>query len=310
MPLLEYTSRRSAIVGVAFVLISATGFSAKAIFAKLLYAYHIDPITVIALRMIFSLPFFLLLAWWSSSRADSTPVSRQDWLVLCLLGFSGYYLSSYLDFLGLQYISAGLERLILFLTPTMVVLFSAVLFKRKVKRHHLAALALSYGGIALVFIDNVRIASDRGEVYLGGALVFASALMYAFYLIASGEIIPRVGPSRFAAYASTVSCAFCIAQFLLTRDLSVLVLPMPAYVMLGAMAVFSTVLPVWWMAEGVRRIGSNQAAMISSIGPVATISLGVIFLNEPLTVVQVIGAALVLAGVILVSRRAEAAKSA
>lgn len=297
------------LLGPFLVLLAATGFSFKAILIKILYAeFPVDPETLLALRMLFSLPFFLLMAALS---ADSTrPLARRDWLMLAAMGFIGYYLSSYLDFLGLQYISAGLERLILFLQPTMVVLLSAVFFKTAIRRHHAISLALSYTGIALVFASNMRLASDPHAVLLGGGLVFLSALAYAIYMMGSGRVIPRVGPARFTGYASTVACGFAIGQFFLGHELGGLAQPAKVYWLSITMALISTVMPIWLMAEGVKRIGAGQTSMIAAIGPVLTIFFGWLILNETITPVQIFGAALVLAGVLLVSLKAEAAAAA
>ena len=294
------------LLGPFLVLIAATGFACKAIFIKILYAeFPVDPETLLALRMLFSLPFFLLMA--ALFGKNSRPLERRDWLMLIAMGFIGYYLSSYLDFLGLQYISAGLERLILFLQPTIVVLLSALLFKTPIRRHHALSLALSYTGIALVFASNVKLAQDPHAVVLGGGLVFLSALAYALYMIGSGRVIPRVGPARFTGYASTVACGFAIGQFFLMHGIDTLTQPAKVVWFSVAMALISTVMPIWLMAEGIKRIGANQASMIGAIGPVLTIFFGWLILNEAITPVQIIGAGLVLAGVLLVSLKVEAA---
>ena len=289
--------------GPLLVVIAATGFSFKAIFIKILYAeFPVDPETLLALRMLFSLPFFLLMA--SVAHDQGRKLEQRDWINLVAMGFIGYYLSSYLDFLGLQYISAGLERLILFLQPTMVVLLTAVIFKTPVRRHHAISLALSYTGIALVFAANMKLAQDPHAILLGGGLVFLSALSYAFYMIGSGRVIPRVGAARFTGYASTAACGFAIGQFFAMRGIDTLMQPAKVYWLSIAMALISTVMPVWLMAEGIKRIGANQVSMIAAIGPVLTIFFGWLILGETITFVQFVGAALVLAGVLLVSLKA------
>jgi drug/metabolite transporter (DMT)-like permease len=294
------------LLGPFLVLIAATGFACKAIFIKILYAeFPVDPETLLALRMLLSLPFFLLMAALSAD--SSRPLERRDWLMLIAMGFVGYYLSSYLDFLGLQYITAGLERLILFLQPTLVVLLSALLFKTPIRRHHAVSLALSYTGIALVFASNMKIAQDPHAILLGGGLVFLSALLYAIYMIGGGRVIPRVGPARFTGYASTVACGFAIGQFFLVHGIDTLAQPAKVVWLCVAMALISTVMPIWLMAEGIKRIGANQASMIGAIGPVLTIFFGWLILNEAITPVQIAGAGLVLAGVLLVSLKVEPA---
>jgi drug/metabolite transporter (DMT)-like permease len=298
-------SRRSAripLLGILLVALAAVGFSAKAVIVKLAYAYPVDAVTLLALRMMFSAPFFVLMALWSRARGDT--LSVQDWKWVALLGFVGYYLASYLDFLGLQFVTASLERLILFLYPTMVLLLSAWLLKTPVRRHHFAALALSYGGIALVFRESLELAGAPHQTLIGAALVFASGLVYSFYLVGVGGVIARLGAARFTAYAMLVACAACVLQFLLTHGVQALHMPLPIYGLALLMAVFSTVLPAWFMAEGIRRVGASHAAMIGSIGPVSTILLSNWILDETISLAQLGGVALVLIGVSLASLNA------
>ena len=291
------------LIGPLMVLIAATGFAFKAILIKLLYAeFTIDAETLLALRLLFSLPFVALLAFLAGG---AQTLNWRDWRNLTALGFIGYYLSSYFDFLGLQYISAGLERLILFLQPTMVVLLSALWFKTRVRRHHIISIALSYSGIALVFISNLNLARDSHAIVVGSGLVFLSALTYALYLIGSGAVIPRVGAARFTGYASMIACGFATGQFFISHGVAGLAQPAKVYWLSLTMALVSTVLPIWLMAEGVKRIGASQVAMISAIGPIITIYFGWLILNEPITVVQITGAVLVLAGVLLVGLKVE-----
>jgi drug/metabolite transporter (DMT)-like permease len=215
------------------------------------------------------------------------------------LGLVGYYLSSYLDFLGLQYISAGLERLILFLYPTMTVIISALLYKRAIGRMVIAAMMLSYAGIALVFLHDVG--AKEGSIVLGASLVFASTLSYSIYLVGAGHAIARIGAMRFTAYASLVASVACIFQFVVTRPLVSLDLPLRVYELSIAMAIFSTVLPVFLLSFAIRRIGSGSASLIGSIGPVSTIFMAYVFLGESLSLLQIAGSALVLAGVLVIS---------
>lgn len=289
-------------IGPALALAGAFGFSAKAIFAKLAYAAStVDAVTVLTFRMIFSLPFFALMIWFAQRNAARTRLVRRDWIAILWLGFIGYYLASLLDFWGLQYISASLERLILFLNPTMVVLLSALILKKPITNRIAIALGLSYAGIVLVFAHDFHLARETTALLIGGGLVFASAITYAIYLVGNGEIIGRVGAARFTAYGMSVSTVFVFAQFLLTRPLSALDQPPTVYWTIAGMAVFSTVLPIWLTNEAIRRIGSNRVALIGTVGPILTIGLGAIFLGEVITIFQVSGAALVMAGVMLVT---------
>jgi drug/metabolite transporter (DMT)-like permease len=298
--------RDGAALGLLLGALAAVGFSGKAVIIKLAYAYPVDAVTLLALRMLFSLPFFAAMAIWSG-RNHAYRMQRADWIGILALGFLGYYLASYLDFLGLEYISAGLERLILFLYPTMVLILSALVLRQPITRLHLMALALSYGGIVLVFLDNLRFGESASATTLGSLLVFGSALAYAVYLVWGGGLITRLGSVRFTAYAMTVASAFCILQFLLTRPLSALALPAPVYGYGVLMAILSTVFPVWAVSEAIRRVGASRVALVSAVGPVATIFLGYLFLGEPITAIQLAGATLVLAGVVMLSLKKQAA---
>jgi len=297
---------RSAPIGASFCFASAVAFSLKSILIKIAYTYGVDASTLLTLRMGFALPFFLAMAAWSGRHPQHRRLTRKQWAAILALGFSGYYLASYLDFLGLQYITASLERLTLFLYPTIVVILSALIFKRRIDAYQAFALALSYAGIVFVFIENLSASGHDGGFWIGTGLVFGSAVLYSFYLIFSGEMVAEVGPVRFTAYAMSVACALTFIQFALTHAPKALALPKPVYGLSLVMATVSTVLPAWLMSEGLRRIGANQAALVGSIGPVITIVLGYTFLNEPMSVLQVFGAALVLAGVTLVTMKRSA----
>lgn len=290
---------RQALLGTGFALLAAVGFSAKAILVKLAYLDAVDAVTLLALRMVFSVPVFLAVALWSRANKQAAPLEKRDWLAVLALGLVGYYLSSLLDFSGLQYITAGLERLILFLYPTMVVILSAVIFKHAIGRRELIALALSYAGIALAFMHDVSV-SHKGVV-LGAALVFASTLTYSAYLIGAGHAIARIGATRFTAYAMVVASTATLLQFAVTHPVSALQLPLRVYELGIAMAIFSTVLPVFMLSAGIRLIGSGHTSLIGSIGPVATIYLAHVFLNEAVSTLQIAGSLLVLAGVLTIS---------
>ncbi|MGY1488872.1 DMT family transporter [Methylobacillus pratensis] len=297
--LAKFFSSRQQALGVLFALVSAIGFSAKAIFVKLAYVEPVDAVTLLALRMAFSVPFFIVAMFYGQEKAAE--MQRRDWLAVLVLGFVGYYLASFLDFLGLQYISAGLERLILFLYPTMVVLISALVFRERIGRTVMVALLLSYAGIVLVFVHDFSMNGDG--LFLGGALVFASAFAYAVYLVGAGHTIARIGAMRFTSYAMTVACLACIAQFLLTHPLDALRQSGRVYVLTANMALFSTVLPAFALAAAMKRIGSMRTSMIGALGPVATIYLAYVFLGEQLSLIQFLGSVLVLVGVMMISLR-------
>jgi drug/metabolite transporter (DMT)-like permease len=285
--------------GIALALVGVLAFSVRPILIKLAYAYVTDPVTLIALRMVFSLPFFIATAFWVKRDRERKALTRSDWQAVLLLGFLGYYLASFLDFLGLQYISAGLGRLVLFLYPTITVLLSALFLGKYVSRRDVAALVISYAGLALVLSQGFT--GENRNLMLGVVLVFGSALSYAIYLVKSSQVVTRIGSMRFTAYATSVASALCILQFLLLRPLSALDLPLPVYGLAVVMAVGCTVLPVFVTSEALRRIGANQVAIIGAAGPVTTIFLGWIGLEENMSMLQIAGAALVLAGVLLVT---------
>lgn len=288
--------------GFWFAGLGAIGFSFKAILVKLSYPYGVDAVTLLALRMLFSLPCFALVAWREARRADVLPMTRGDLVRVGGFGIVGYYLASYLDFVGLQSISAGLERLILYTYPTLVLLISLVLYRRRISGREYVALALCYGGIAAVFAHDLHAGADQRSVLTGGAWVFASSLAYAVYLIGSGQMVGRIGAARFTAHAMIWASAVVLLQFVIARPLSALVLPWQVYGLSLAMALFSTVLPTFMVSAAVKRIGSGPVSLIGSIGPIATIFLGALMLDESLSLIQLGGAALVLAGVLLVSR--------
>jgi drug/metabolite transporter (DMT)-like permease len=285
------------IAGLSMAAIAAVLFSGKAIVIKLLYRHDVDPATVIALRMAFAAPIFIAIAWWQTRRSE--PLATRDRYTIGLLGFLGYYLSSLLDFWGLQYVSATLERLILFLTPTMVLLISAVWFRRRITSRQWLAMAVCYAGIVLVFADNLRFG---GRVVFGSALIFGATVSYSLYLIVSGEIVKRIGSTRLVAYVMCVACALSIAHFLVVHSPDALFRQAPEVLQLSAInALFCTVFPVFLTMYAIARIGAPSASQLSLLGPVSLVFLGHWILGEPITLLQLIGTAIVIGGVMIVS---------
>ncbi|QBP78329.1 DMT family transporter [Herbaspirillum huttiense] len=294
------TPRQAFLGGLLLAIIGAIFFSAKAIVAKLMYRYQVDAVMVITLRMLFSFPMFAAVALWKAR--TQPPLARADVLRIVVLGLMGYYLSSFLDFLGLQYISAGLERLILFLTPSFVMLIAFFFFKRKVGWIEWAALLVSYFGTVLVLQHDLH--TGGSNVILGSVLVLGSALSYSIYLISSGELVRRVGAVRLVAYAMCVSSVACLIQFFILRAPADLVTQVaPVYQLSLFNAVFCTVLPVFLTMVAVARIGAPTAAQAGLVGPVSTLFMGAVLLDEPITGIQLAGTALVLAGMWLLSRK-------
>ena len=282
-------------------LLAAAGsiaFSGKAIIVKLAYLHGVDAITLVMLRMLFALPFFIAMAWWAGR--DQAPLTRTDWLGVLGLGFLGYYLSSFLDFLGLQYISASFERLILYLNPTLVLVLGWVLYKRKITNRQGMAMAVSYSGVLLVFGHEVSLVGDN--IGLGAILVFGSAISYAIYLTYSGELVQRLGSLRLAGLATTVACFFCILQFVLLKPVAALNV-VPEVIWLSMLnATVCTVLPVLMIMMAIERIGPGLTSQIGMIGPLSTLTMGAFFLNETFNLWILMGTVLVLGGVFWVTK--------
>jgi len=267
-------------------------FSAKAIVVKLCYRHGADPETVLALRMAFSLPFFWSAVWWYTTTRRPAPVSRQDVVTVLGLGLVGYYLASYLDFLGLQYISAGLERIILYLSPTIVLLVSGLLLGKRIDRRQWLAMVVAYAGVLLVFLHDVRLEGQRAA--LGSSLVFMSAVAYALYLICSGEIVQRVGSLRLVAYASGGATVLCVLQALIRNPQGLVSQSPEVYALSVLNGSLCTAVPMLLIMAAVKRVGPGLAAQAGVIGPVATVILGWYLLGEPITSLQVVGMAVVL----------------
>ena len=286
--------------GIGLALIGALGFSLKAIFVKLAYPYGVDAITLLALRMGFSLPFFLWVGLAGQKAASR--LTRDDWGKLVVLGCLGYYGASILDFMGLQYISAGLERLILFTYPTLTILIGVLFQGKPFTRREVIAVALCYAGIGLAFIHDLGLGDTR-SVLIGGALVFGSSISYALYISGSAPMIGRLGALRFSALATLISSAVTLLHFSLSQPLSAFVQPLPVYGWGLAMAIFATVIPVFAQSAAIRQLGAGRAALVGMVGPILTIGFGWWLLDEAISPEQMIGAALVVSGILIVSRR-------
>jgi len=289
----------SVLPGLALASLGAIAFSGKAIIVKLAYRHGVDAVTLIMFRMLFAMPLFLLLAWWAGR--GKLPLERRDQLAILGLGFSGYYLASFLDFAGLAYVTASFERLVLYLNPTMVLLLGWVLFGRRATGRQLIALAVSYAGVLLVFGHELQIAGP--DVVLGAALVFGSALSYAVYLVYSGEVVKRLGSLRLTGLATSVACVFCIAQFLILRPISAATEVAPQVIWLSVLnATLCTFAPVLMVMMAIERVGSTLTAQTGMLGPMSTILMGVLLLGEPFTAWVAAGTLLVLGGVWLLAR--------
>jgi drug/metabolite transporter (DMT)-like permease len=284
---------------VLFALAGTVAFAFRPVLIKLGYAAApVSATTLLFLRMVLSLPFFAAVAWWLR---NEPPIARRDWAGIVGLGFLGYYLASLLDFLGLQYVPAGLGRLIMFLYPTLVVILSALFLAKRPTARELAALAMTYAGIALVLSHQLGASPEHRLFLLGAALVFGSAMCYAVYLVTGSRLIKRVGSMRFTAYTMVVSTVPAVIQFGMLEGPPALELPGIVWFYAIVLATVCTVLPVFLVAEALKRIGANQFALIGGLGPVTTVLADLALLDGSLTALQLVGGALVITGVLLVT---------
>lgn len=286
--------------GAGLALIAALGFSLKAIFIKLAYPYGVDAITLLALRMGFALPIFLWVGLAGQKAGGS--LTSDDWVKLALLGCLGYYGASILDFWGLEYISAGLERLILFTYPTLTILIGVLFQGKPFTRREGIAVALCYTGIGLAFVHDLNFGDTR-SVLIGGGLVFGSSVSYALYLSGSGPMIARLGAMRFSALAMLMSSAVTLLHFMIAQPFSAFIQPLPVYGWGLAMALFSTVIPVFAQSAAIRRIGAGRAALFGMVGPILTIGVAWWLLGEHISTAQTAGAVFVVIGILIVSRK-------
>ncbi|MFZ2295348.1 MAG: DMT family transporter [Polaromonas sp.] len=286
--------------GLLLASFGAIAFSGKAIIVKLAYRHGVDAVTLIMYRMLFALPIFAAMAWWASR--GKAPLAGRDWLGVLWLGFTGYYLASFLDFAGLAYISASLERLILYLNPTLVLLLGLVLYRRRITRPQIVGIAISYCGVVLVFGHEIKL--QGSEAAWGALLVFFSAVSYAVYMVYSGEMVKRLGSLRLVGLATSVACLCCLLQFVVLRPFSAAVVA-PEVIWLSVLnATLCTAMPVLMVMMAIERIGASLSAQTGMIGPLSTILMGVLILDEPFSIWLAAGTVLVIAGIFVFTRRA------
>ncbi len=284
--------------GLLLAVAGSIAFSGKAIIIKLAYRHGVDAVTLVMLRMLMALPFFLLMAWWSGR--GKARLAKPEVLGILGLGFIGYYLSSFLDFWGLEYISASLERLILYLNPTLVLLLGWLLYSRKINRRQAVGMAISYAGVLLVFGHEASLQGQNAA--LGALLVLGSAICYAVYLSYSGQLVKRLGSLRLVGWATSVACVFCIAQFVLLRPMADAQVPTPVLWLSLLNAMACTVLPVLMVMMAIERIGPGLTSQVGMIGPMSVLFMGAWFLDEPFNIWSIAGTGLVLSGVFWVTR--------
>jgi drug/metabolite transporter (DMT)-like permease len=291
------------LLGALLVFIGAICFSLKAIIIKTAYTYPVDPLSLLTLRMTFSLPFFVGILIFYNKGKPKQLFSTPDSIKIVLLGLLGYYAASIFDFIGLKYVSASMERLILFVYPTLVILLSALIYKKKIPLTGYISLVLTYIGIVIVFQGSLNV--NQIDLTKGAVCIFISAFTYAGYLVGSGNLIPRLGSVRFTSYAMIVSSLAVIVQYLIFSTSSIFNLPANVYWYGFAIAIVSTVIPVFLVSEGINLIGAGKASIIASVGPISTIMLDHFVLGQPVSIQQIAGTILVLAGVLLVGVKKE-----
>jgi drug/metabolite transporter (DMT)-like permease len=302
------TKQSLTLAGFIIAFIGAILFSTKAIMVKLAFAeIKVDALSLLTLRMIFALPFYLITAFVISKQAGNVKMSARQWFYLILLGLFGYYLSSLFDFIGLHYISAGLERLILFLYPTFVVFINVILYKQKINRSQKIALLLTYAGIALAYFGELKVEISNPNFFWGSFLIFLCSITYSAYIVGSGRLIPIIGAARFTAYAMLSATSGIFLHFLLRGEFGVLLQSEGLWLYGLALAIVATVIPTFMLSAALKKIGSNNVAIISSIGPVSTIVQAHYFLGEKIFAEQIAGTVLVVIGVLLLSIKTEKA---
>ncbi|WP_138992909.1 DMT family transporter [Larkinella sp. C7] len=286
-------------IGALLVFLAAFCFALKGILIKIAYQYPIDAISLLTLRMVFALPFYVAIALNLSRRLPPVHLSAQSWLKLGMLGLTGYYIASFLNFLGLVYITASLERILLFVYPTFVLLLGSVVYGRKVNRLQILAVLLTYAGIMVAFAPNIN-SGQQKDVFLGAFWVILSGLVYAVYLVGSDTMIARVGAQRYTCYAMIAATLAIVLHCLIANGLDLFRFAAPVYGLALLMAVLVTVIPTFMIAEGIKRIGSGNASIVASIGPIFTIVLATTLLDETISISQLFGTLLVLLGVFLI----------
>ena len=302
---MKLTARARFLLGVGILIVANIGFSSKAVIIKLMYRHHVDTYSVIALRMLFALPFYIVIALWLNRREKNVRLTLREWLIVSGLGILSYYISSTLDFLGLQYVTAGMERLTLYLYPTIVLILSALFFKKKITPPQYWAIGLTYLGIALAFVAEHGVGSQI-NAWLGTTLVFSAACTYSVYVVLTGEYVHKIGSAKFTCYAMMAATVPALIQSYLHNGMDIFQYPMPVYSLTAYMVLAATVIPTFLIVEGIRLVGANNSGIIGAVGPISMIGLASVFLGEKITALQLLGTAIVLAGVLLITWKGKA----
>lgn len=284
--------------GILIAVLGIVLFSSKAVMVKLAYQYNVSSLHLLLFRMLFSLPFYILILYLNKQKS-TVKASKRDYLWIFFFGFIGYYLASYFDFLGLQYIKAGLERIILFIYPTLVIILGKIFLKHKITPQQIIAILITYLGIVITFWGEIQLTGNNA--LLGGFLVFLSALTYASYIVGSGWLIPKIGVKKFTSYAMIVSSICVIIHYLIADRGDILNYHKEVYFLGLVMAVFATLIPSFLVSLAIKKLGASNFSIIGSVGPISTIILAYIFLKEQLTLLQVLGAIVVILGITFIS---------
>ncbi|SNR15897.1 DMT family transporter [Tenacibaculum jejuense] len=292
--------RNKQLLGFIIGILGIVLFSSKAVLVKLLYKHDVPMITALFLRMIFSFPFYVFILISSSKKNTNSKISTKNFIWILFFGFVGYYLASLFDFIGLTYIKASLERVILFVYPTIVLLFNFLFLKEKISKQQLVATLVTYIGIAIAFGAEVSVSGSN--VVLGGFFVLLSAITYASYLVGSGWLIPNIGVVRFTSHVMLVSCICVFIHYAIISETSIFSYSSEVYILGFLIAILATVIPSFLVSWSIKLISSSNFAILASLGPVSTIILAVIFLDEYLSMIQLLGTLVVIIGVLLISR--------
>ena len=290
------------VIAIILALVGAIMFSSKAVMVKLSYEYRIDSLSLLLLRMGFSLPIYITIAYVNKKNISNKNLSNRDWCYLVFLGIIGYYFASYLDFVGLQYITASLERLVLFIYPTITTILVAIYFKRKISIYKVIAIIITYIGIGVAFWSKTQ-DDTQEDFWLGVFLIFASAIIFSIYLVGSEKIIPKFGVQRFTSYCMIVSCLSVLIHFGIKSDVDITSFPWQVYAFGVIIAIFNTVLPSYMMSAAIKTIGSSTTSILSSVGPISVIILGYLLLDEQISYYQISGTLIVIIGVIIMSQK-------
>jgi len=285
---------RQYILAIVLTLLGAVLFSVKGVFIKFAYEYQVDTVTLLTLRMAIAVPVYLLIGFYSE-RLYPQRISRKQLLAIACFGFLGYYLASYLDMQGLHYISVSLERVILYLYPTFVLILSAIVFRHRIKRREVVALTIAYAGIVLIFVESLQF--DTGDYVLGAALVAMSAFAFAVFMLGSDKHIKLVGSVRFTAYAMSAAGFAAFVHYLLSARSGLFQQHSEVYFWASVLAMLSTIIPTFFISHGMKILGAKKVSMLGVVGPVSTLIIGVLFLGERINTVQLVGMVTVIVAV-------------